>query len=111
MGTGRGFALPPEEMRISQTIRSLLKEANITPQVMKNYQSMKSILLMVQNGLCCTIGKQPRPGEDTGRFFWIDGCKSTYNLALVYLADTGYGKEIGAIERRLKDYFASSVLK
>lgn len=98
------FALPPEEMRISQTIRSLLKEANITPQIMKNYQNMKSILLLVQNGLCSTIGKQPRPGEASDRFFWIDGCKSTYNLALVYLPETPYRGEISMIERVLKDH-------
>lgn len=99
------FALPPADMRISRTIHSLLKEANINPQIMKNYQNMKSILLMVQNGLCSTIGKQPRPGEPSDRFFWIDGCSSSYNLALVYLPDTPFKRDINLIHGILKDYF------
>ena len=101
------FALPPADMRISQTIGSILKEANLSPQVMKNYQSMKSILLMVENGVCCTIGKRPNPESSTDRFFLIDGCRSTYNLALVYLPGTPYKSDINLICRILGEYFES----
>lgn len=99
------FALPPEDMRISQTIRSLLKEAGITPQIMKNYKNMKSILLMVQNGLCSTISRPPGPGEPADYFYGIEGCTSSYDLALVYLPDTPYKRDINLIYGILKNYF------
>ena len=66
---------------------------------------MKSILLMVQNGLCSTIGKQPGPGEPADHFYRIEGCTSSYDLALVYLPDTPYKRDINLIYGILKNYF------
>lgn len=99
------LVLPPPNRRISTTINSILKEGNFTPRILKNYQNKQSILLMVEKGLASTIGKSPDEGQKTDRFFRIEGCTESYNLALVYMPDTPFKRDIRMIQGILEEYF------
>lgn len=99
------LVLPPPDHRISTTINRILKEGNFTPRILKNYQNKQSILLMVEKGLASTIGKSPDEGQKTDRFFRIAGSTHSYNLALVYVPDTPFKRDIQLIQEILEEYF------
>ena len=60
---------------------------------------------MVEKGLASTIGKSPDEGQKTGRFFRIAGSTHSYNLALVYVPDTPFKRDIQLIQEILEEYF------
>lgn len=99
------LVLPPADSRIRATIDNILREGNFIPHIQQNYQNKKSLLLMVEKGLASTIGKKPDSIYLSDRFFRIENCSQSYNLALVYMPDTPYKKDIQLISTILKPYF------
>lgn len=99
------LVLPPAGSRIRSTIDSILKEGSFTPHIQQIYQNKKSLLLMVEKGLASTISKCPDSSYLADRFFRIEGCSQSYNLALVYLPDTPYKNDIKLLYSVLKPYF------
>lgn len=97
--------LPPSDKRLRSTIDQILSEKNFAPKILSCYQNQRSIVLMVQQGVCSTIGKQPAPGEPKGLFYWIEGCSKTYDLAVVYPTNSRHRQEIRLLEQVLRQHF------
>ncbi|MCB6345683.1 LysR family transcriptional regulator [Clostridium sp. AF18-27] len=99
------LVLPPAGSRIRSAIDSILKESGFVPHIQQNYQYKKSLLLMVEKGLASTISQCPDSDYLADRFFRIEGCSQSYDLALVYLPDTPYKNDIKLLCSVLKPYF------
>lgn len=97
--------LPPSDKRIRITIDHILSEKNITPKILATYQNQDSVILMVQKGICSTIGKQPASSITSQNFFWIENCRQFYDLAVVYPPNTVFKSELRAIEQTLSSHF------
>ena len=100
------FILPPTEKRIRATIDNIFNDHDISPKVIATYQNQSSILLMVQQGVCSTIGRYPSAGSTKNMdFYKIENCKRFYELAVVYPSNTNHKKSIRSICSDLKKHF------
>lgn len=98
------LALPPPDKRIRKTIDQIMKKHNFIPKTVKNYENKNSMISLVENGICCTIGKAPAVNTFSNTFFWIEHCTLHYDLAIVYLPDTIPNKDLLLIAKVLQNY-------
>ncbi len=102
------FILPPEGKRIRDTINRIFAEFGLCPNVPRSFENRQTIMLLVESGQCSTIGKCPEVYDENAPFYWIDGCRSYYDLALVYPDFSRYKREIAVLADILKKAMAAS---
>ena len=105
---GEILLLPPPGKRIRATIDSIIQENGLVPASVKTYDSMKTIRLMVNNGLGSTIGKSPSPDEAADLFFWIEDYQSSYDLAFIWRRDYAFSSVLTELAELLKAYFSNN---
>lgn len=103
---GETLLLPPSGKRIRATIDSIIQKGRLAPAAVKTYDSMKTIRLMVNNGLGSAIGKAPAPNEPTDLFFWIEDYRSSYDLAFIWREDC----TISSVVKELAGVLASCIV-
>ena len=99
------FILPPEGKRIRATINRIFAESGLCPNVLRSYENRQTIMLLVESGVCSTIGKCPEIYDKNAPFYWIEGCNSYYDLALVYPDFSEHKREIRILTDILKSFY------
>ena len=102
---GEPLALPSPDSRMHQSIERMLTLHQIHPASVQSFRNMSYILMMVEQGVYSTISYYPKEAQNTDRFFIMDPCDVTYDLAAAYRPGTKHLPAIEKLCRMLSIYF------
>ena len=102
---GEPLALPSPDSRMHQSIDRMLTLHQIHPASVQSFRNMSYILMMVEQGVYSTISYYPKEAQNTDRFFIMDPCDVTYDLAAAYRPGTKHLPAIEKLCRMLSIYF------
>lgn len=105
------LALPDMNKRIRKTIDKILTCAEVPLTNIKNYQSLKSIMLLVNRGIASAITAPPEKNNpNNSNFYYFSPSQATYDLAIVYRkGNRNLEKFIDVTITSLRNYFSNQI--